>query len=41
MSGVNLHDSVSLQGMHKDNFSFTFYIMQYTLSNRMVVTGTQ
>ena len=40
MSGVNLHDSVSLQGMHRDNFTFTCYTMQYTLSNLMVVSGT-
>jgi hypothetical protein len=33
--------TLSFQGMQKDNFSFTFYIMQDTLSNRMVVTGTQ
>jgi len=39
MSGVNLHDSVSLQGVHRD-FTFTFYIMQYTLSTLMVVSGT-
>jgi hypothetical protein len=40
MGGFNLHDSVSLQGMHRDNFTFTFYIIQYTLSNLMVVSGT-